>query len=477
MTDALGGSALFAARFRENAARALLLPRRRPGAAHAAVDAAPALGRPAGRGQPLRLVPDHARDLPRVLRDVFDLPALREVLRGIRAAPDPGGQRRDAVRVAVRVGRCSSTTSASYMYEGDAPLAERRAQALALDRELLAELLGEEELRELLDPAAIADLELELQGARRRTPGAHGRRVHDLLRRVGDLRIGRGRARVPTCPMRRSRWPALEGDRRIVAAAARPARRAGSRIEDVARYRDACRRQPAARRGRDLAGGSRRRARPLDGLLLRWARTHAPFTAGAPAGRWGVAAGARQGAAARPGRGRRACWRDRSAPASTEHEFADPEVMRSTAPPLAGAPAARGRAGADGGAGPLPARHGTASAAGHRARRACSRSSPSWRATRSRPRSSSATSSPARVAGYTPAPARRARRGGGGGLDRRAGRSAATTAAWRSSAASGPSCWPRPAPSSRATAPAARCTTPSASSWSGAARPSSPHFA
>ena len=65
LMDALGGSALFAARFRENAARALLLPRRRPGPAHAALDAAPAQLRPAGRGQPLRLVPDHPGDLPR----------------------------------------------------------------------------------------------------------------------------------------------------------------------------------------------------------------------------------------------------------------------------------------------------------------------------------------------------------------------------------------------------------------------------
>ena len=85
------------------------------------------------------------------------------------------------------------------MYEGDAPLAERRAQALALDRELLAELLGDEELRELLDPAAIADLELELQGlvGGRRVRTVDG--IHDLLRRVGDLRSDEVAAPHATC--------------------------------------------------------------------------------------------------------------------------------------------------------------------------------------------------------------------------------------------------------------------------------------
>ena len=83
----------------------------------------------------------------------------------------------------------------TYMYEGDAPMAERRAQALALDRELLAELLGADELRELLDPAAISDLELDLQaltgGRRARTVDG----VHDLLRRLGDLRADEVAAR------------------------------------------------------------------------------------------------------------------------------------------------------------------------------------------------------------------------------------------------------------------------------------------
>ena len=97
-----------------------------------------------------------------MLADVFDLPALREILGGV--------QRRELLVHSVETARASAFASsllfdyvAAYMYEGDAPMAERRAQALTLDRDLLRELLGQEELRELLDPAALADLELSLQ--------------------------------------------------------------------------------------------------------------------------------------------------------------------------------------------------------------------------------------------------------------------------------------------------------------------------
>ena len=131
---------------------------------HAAVAAAPAGRRPVGGGVE---VPDASRSCSRpsreCLQDVFDLPALREVLGQLRSR-------------AIRVGHASTRAKASpfaqsllfnwiaaYMYEGDAPLAERRAAALALDRDLLRDLLGAEELRELLDPGALADLELELQ--------------------------------------------------------------------------------------------------------------------------------------------------------------------------------------------------------------------------------------------------------------------------------------------------------------------------
>ena len=178
-------SALFAARFRENAARALLLPRRRPGTRTP-------LWQQRQRSADLLAVASRYGSFPilvetyrECLSDVFDLPALREVLAGV--------ERREIARPPRRDRRASPFASsllfdyvAAYMYEGDAPLAERRAQALTLDRDLLRELLGQEELRELLDPAALADLELSLQSLadeRRATtrrpaprPAAPGRR-------------------------------------------------------------------------------------------------------------------------------------------------------------------------------------------------------------------------------------------------------------------------------------------------------------
>src|SRR5262249_20685168 len=119
------------------------------------------------------------------LQDVFDLPALQDVLRRI--------QQRHIRLSSVETAAASPFARsllfdyiAEFMYEGDAPLAERRAQALTLDRERLRELLGQEELRELLDPAAVAELELELQSLSTRQARSRDQ-LHDLLRRLGDL--------------------------------------------------------------------------------------------------------------------------------------------------------------------------------------------------------------------------------------------------------------------------------------------------
>jgi len=282
---ALGGSAMFAARFRENAARALLLPRRRPG------QRTP-LWMQRQRSADLLAVASQYGSFPIILetyreclRDVFDLPALKEVLAGIRS--------RQVRVVSVETPRASPFAASllfdyvgSYMYEGDAPLAERRAQALALDRELLAELLGADELRELLDPAAVEEVELELQSL------AGGRRphtvdgVHDLLRRLGDLREDEVAARLTDGLDAREALAALEEDRRAVLA-----RVAGEdrwiAIEDTQRYRDGLGVSPppgVADAWLEAASGD-----PLDALLLRWGRTHAPFTATDPAARWGIA--------------------------------------------------------------------------------------------------------------------------------------------------------------------------------------------
>ncbi len=158
----LGGSALFGARFRENAARSLLIPRAYPGKRTP-------LWQQRLKAQSLLEV---AKDFPRFpviletyrecLRDVLDLPALTDLLRDLQA--------RRITLVEVETQTASPFASsllfdyvATYMYEGDTPNAERRAAALALDRDLLSELLGAEELRELIDPEALEDVERFLQ--------------------------------------------------------------------------------------------------------------------------------------------------------------------------------------------------------------------------------------------------------------------------------------------------------------------------
>ena len=166
----VGGTALFGARFRENAARALLIPRRRPG------QRTP-LWQQRLKAQGLLQVARRYPDFPvvletyrEVLQDVFDLPALRGLLEAL-------AQRRvDLVEVETPSASPFASSLlfdyvATYMYEDDTPLAERRAQALALDRDLLKELLGQEELRDLIDPAALEQVESELRGS----PASAGR--------------------------------------------------------------------------------------------------------------------------------------------------------------------------------------------------------------------------------------------------------------------------------------------------------------
>ena len=137
------------------------------------------------------------------LQDVFDLPALQDVLRGI--------QQRHIRVTSVETAAASPFARsllfdyiAEFMYEGDAPLAERRAQALTLDRERLRELLGQEELRELLDPSAVDELELELQSLGERRVRTRDQ-LHDLLRRVGEL-SDRGSRRALQQPAESADW-------------------------------------------------------------------------------------------------------------------------------------------------------------------------------------------------------------------------------------------------------------------------------
>src|SRR5437879_1169228 len=278
--DQLPGSALFASRFRENAARALLLPRRRPG------QRTP-LWQQRQRSADLLKVASAHPDFPilaetyrECLADAFDLDALRDLLGAIRA-------RRIRV-VAVDTDRASPFAASllfdyvgQFIYEGDAPLAERRAQALTLDRELLAELLGSEELRELLDPEAVVELELELQGLKKERWPRDADEAHDLLARPGDLTAHELAARGA-----RPEWlDQLKRERRAVAVRIGRAER-WIAAEDAGRYRDAL--------GVTLPPGLPEvflepSPEPLEALVRRWSRSRTPFVASELTARWGLA--------------------------------------------------------------------------------------------------------------------------------------------------------------------------------------------
>ena len=285
----LASSALFAARFRENAARALLLPRRRPGSRtplwQQRQRAADLLAVASRHGQ----FPILLETYRECLRDVFDLPALTELMTDIRA--------RTVRVVSVDTDRPSPFASslafayvANFLYEGDAPLAERRAQALTLDRAMLAELLGAEELRELVQPAALDALEADLQALDERRWARDADEAHDHLRRLGDLTRAELAARSAG-----DFADVLLGDRRAVEVrVAGEARLIAS--EDAGRYRDGL--------GVDVPPGlADAFLAPVDdalgSLLGRWARTHGPFTTDEPAARFGLPAGAVEGLLAR----------------------------------------------------------------------------------------------------------------------------------------------------------------------------------
>jgi ATP-dependent helicase Lhr and Lhr-like helicase len=329
VVGAVGGSALFASRFRENAARALLLPRRRPG------QRTP-LWQMRQRASQLLAVASRYGSFPiiletyrEVLQDVFDLPALRAVLGGI--------ERREIRVVSVETQRASPFASsllfdyiAAYMYEGDAPLLDRRAQALALDRDLLRELLGAEELRELLDADALAELELELQALTPERAAGSADAVHDLLRRLGELTREEVAARVRGADARaRARaageWlEALLADRRVVRI------RIGGEerlipAEDAGRYRDAVGAAPPAGVAESFLAPARD---PLGSLLARWARTHGPFLTAEPAARWRLPVGIVETALEKL-MAAGVLLRGEFRPSGVEREWCDPEVLRA----------------------------------------------------------------------------------------------------------------------------------------------------
>src|SRR5213078_3032953 len=259
VVNEVGESALFGARFRENAARALLIPRRRP-------DQRTPLWQQRLKAQSLLQV---ARKYPafpvmletyrECLQDVFDLPALKRLLQGLRT------RQIDLVDVETPSASPYSASLlfdyvATYMYEDDTPPAERRAQALSLDRELLRELMGIEELRELLDPGAIEQVE----GSLRPTP-RNADELHDLLRRGGHLGGEEADAGFTETLLRERRAIRVRlGGEEVLLA-----------VEDSGLYRDAL--------GVVTPGGIPDAfldpaPEPLRAVLLRYAKTHGPFT-------------------------------------------------------------------------------------------------------------------------------------------------------------------------------------------------------
>ncbi|WP_089291166.1 ATP-dependent helicase [Actinoplanes regularis] len=277
--DSVGTSALFASRFRECAARSLLLPRRDP-----------------RRRQPLWQQRQRSAQLLDVAREFADFPvtleAARECLRDVFDVPGLVGLMREISGRKVRLVEAETSRPSpfarsllfgyvgAFLYEGDAPLAERRAAALALDSTLLGELLGRVDLRELLDPAVVIEAEAQLQWRTTQRSPRDREDAAELLRLLGELSVAELTERgVP------EDWVlSLEADRRAIRV-----RVAGEErwigIDDAGRYRDAL--------GVALPVGIPEAylepvADPLGDLVARYARTHGPFAAATCAARFGL---------------------------------------------------------------------------------------------------------------------------------------------------------------------------------------------
>ncbi|MFD8785670.1 ATP-dependent helicase [Kitasatospora sp. NPDC059599] len=320
VTEQVGGSALFASRFRECAGRALLLPRRSPGRRTP-------LWQQRQRAAQLLEVASEYGSFPIVLeavreclQDVFDVPGLVELMGDLESR---------AVRlVEVTTAEPSPFARsllfgyvAQFLYEGDSPLAERRAAALSLDSRLLSELLGQAELSELLDPQVLAELEAELQRLtpERRVKDAEG--VADALRLLGPLTEAELTARGAE-PL----WALeLEAARRVIQVRIAGEQRWAA-VEDAGRLRDAL--------GTPLPVGvpeafTEPVKDPLGDLIARHARTHGPFTAAEAAARHGLGTAVVAGTLHRlTAAGRLVQGRFRPAEDHTAPEWCDAEVLR-----------------------------------------------------------------------------------------------------------------------------------------------------
>jgi ATP-dependent Lhr-like helicase len=315
----LGSSALFGARFRENAGRSLLIPRARPGKRTP-------LWQQRLKAQSLLEVAKKYGDFPVILetyreclRDVLDVPGLIELLTRLH--------RREITLVEVETPTASPFASsllfdyvATYMYEGDTPNAERRAAALSLDRDLLRELLGQEELRDLIDPGALGSVEADLQCLSEMAQATGRDGLLDVLRRVGDLSLDEVRARVLGGLEPQTMLDELLGERRV----------ARVRINGEERWIDAT----DAGLYRDALGAAPPGGLPavfledvpdaVSRLLRRYAATHGPFTTGEVRDRYGIDTSAALRELDRAGD----LVQGELRPGGSTREWCDPEVLR-----------------------------------------------------------------------------------------------------------------------------------------------------
>jgi ATP-dependent Lhr-like helicase len=315
----LSGSALFGSRFRENASRSLLIPRAYPGKRTP-------LWQQRLKSQNLLEV---ARDFPRFpviletyrecLQDVLDLPALTDLLERLHA--------RSLSLVEVETPTASPFASsllfdyvATYMYEGDTPNAERRAAALALDRDLLRELLGQEELRELIDPEALDEVEEQLQHLTEMGKAGDRDALQQLLRNIGDLTTEEAAERVTAGYSAKSMLEKLAGERRIAKV-----RIAGEErwvaSEDAGLYRDSLGVPPPPGLPETFL---EEHPDAMRALVRRYARTHGPFPTGQLMQRYGVD----PGPPLRELESEGALVRGELLPGGTEREWCDSDVLR-----------------------------------------------------------------------------------------------------------------------------------------------------
>jgi ATP-dependent Lhr-like helicase len=317
----LGSTSLFAAKFREAAARALLLPKRRPGLR------AP-LWQQRKRASDLLAVAARFSSFPILLetyreciRDVFDLPATANLLAAVQ---------RGEIRVTSLESDKPSPYAASllfsyvanYIYEGDAPLAERRAQALSIDQSQLQEILGDTDLRELLDQAALEEVEERLQSLDAEFRARHADGVHDLLLKLGDLTEAEIEARCASAGVAASIAELASARRAVRVRVAGESRFIA--VEYASRYRDALGTPLPPGLPEVFLEGSED---PLREIIRRYARTHGPFTTQELATRYTLQPAAVD-AVLRALHGRGKLLEGEFRPRGQHQEWCDPEILQ-----------------------------------------------------------------------------------------------------------------------------------------------------